>query len=705
MTTDTQKIQLAIDGGKPVRENFLPYATQWIGEEERREVLSVLDSNWLTTGPKCTQFEKDIAAFVGAKYAVAVNSGTAALHCCVGALDIGPGDEVITTPLTFLATANCIVYCGATPVLVDIDPKTYNIDPDQIRKKITPRTKAIIPVHYGGNPCNMDEIQKIAQDYDIKIIEDAAHALSAKYKDQKIGSIGDLSIFSFHPVKNMTTAEGGIITTDNEELAKLCVMHRTHGITKEAMERYGKKADWMYDMQRLGHRYNMTEFQAALGIAQLKKLPLFQKRREVIVTRYNEAFSQFPEITVQTVHPDIQSAWHLYTIHVDETLLTVDRNQIIKALKAENIGVNVHYIPIHLHSYYQHNYGLKPGDFPITEKVYNGLITIPLFPKMDDNDVEDVITAVTKVITHYRKNVPNMHQKEQSFSIPTTSNIALGTAQFGYDYGINNVRGKIPKEEVFQILQYALDSGITVLDTAYGYQDSEGVIGEYIKNNPQSGLQVISKFHNEEIERHFTESLVRLNSSHVYGYLIHHFNKFLEHPEMWDELQKLKREGKIQKIGLSLYHPHEAEYILEHNINVDIIQLPFSIFDQRFSYLLPKLKERGIEIYVRSVFLQGLLFKNPDELTGEFVHVKDKVRQLQNLAKETNIPLSSFCINFAMLNKHIDKVILGIDGLANIQENVGSLQYSERIQNIYGILEGMKEDNEKVILPIHWPQK
>jgi len=695
--------ELAINGGKPIRETFLPYATQWIGEEEKKEVMSVLDSNWLTTGPKVTQFEKEIAEFVGAKYAIAVNSGTAALHCCVGALDIGPGDEVITTAFTFLATSNCIVYRGATPVLVDIDETTYNIDPEEIRKKITPRTKAIIPVHYAGNPCNMDEIRKIAKEYNLKIIEDAAHAISAEYKGHKIGALSDLTIFSFHPVKNMTTAEGGIITTNDPELAKLCVMHRTHGITKEAMERYGKTADWMYDMQRLGHRYNMTEFQAALGVAQLKKLPAFQQRREEIVKKYDLAFTHIPELMLQKVHPGMKSSWHLYTIRVNENMLTVDRNQLIKALKAENIGVNVHYIPIHLHSYYQKKYGFKRGQFSITEKVYDTIITLPLFPKMDDCDVEDVIAAVTKVLFHYRKDKLSSFTSEKTLLMyPTTSKIALGTAQFGYDYGINNTRGKVPKIEVFNILQYALDSGITVLDTAYGYQESESVIGEFIKNNPQSQLKIISKFHNEEIERFFNESLERLNSLHVYGYLIHHFNKFLEHPEMWEMLQKLKKEGKIQKIGLSLYHPYEAEYILDHNLDVDIVQFPFSIFDQRFARLLPQLKERGIEIYVRSVFLQGLLFKHPEELHGEFSKVQDKVQQLQNLAKETKIPLSALCINFAVLDKYIDKVILGIDSLENIKENVSSLQYYERVHNIYGILKNMKEDNEKVILPIHW---
>ncbi len=394
---------LAVDGGSPVRDSFLPYAQHWIGEEEKEEVLNVLNSGWLTTGPKVKQFEEDIARYVGTKYAIAVNSGTAALHCCLAALDIKPGDEVITTPFTFLATANAIIYMGGTPVLADIDEKTYNISSSEIRKKITPRTKAIIPVHYGGLPCEMKEILDIAREFNLKVIEDAAHALSAEYQGKRIGSFGDATIFSFHPVKNITTAEGGMIVTNNPEIAKYCIMHRTHGITKEAMERYGKNADWMYDMQRLGYRYNMTEFQAALGVAQLRKLDSFQRRREEIVARYDQEFSQLPAVVLPARPSGFKNAWHLYHLRIRPELLTVDRNQIIKALKAENIGVNVHYIPLHLHTYYQQRYGFIKGDFPVAERVYDSIITIPLFPKMNEQDVNDVITAVKKVFGYYQK--------------------------------------------------------------------------------------------------------------------------------------------------------------------------------------------------------------------------------------------------------------------------------------------------------------
>lgn len=396
-------LELAIDGGQPVRSSFLPYAAHWIGEEEKNEVIGVLNSGWLTTGPKVKQFEEDLARYAGAKFAIAVNSGTAALHCCMAALDIKPGDEVITTPFTFLATVNSIIYLGGTPVLADVDKNTFNINPQEIRKKITSRTKAIIPVHYGGLPCEMDEILSIARRHNLKVVEDAAHALSAEYNSRRIGSFGDATIFSFHPVKNITTAEGGMILTNDAEIAKRCVMHRTHGITKEAMERYGKNADWMYDMQRIGYRYNMTEFQAALGVAQLKKIDCFQKRREEIVASYDQEFSKIPELIIPPRVAGLKSSWHLYVVRIREELLTADRNQIIKALKAENIGVNVHYIPIHLHSYYQQNYGLAKGMFPITENIYDSIITLPLFPKMGEQDVQDVIIAVKKVIGHYQK--------------------------------------------------------------------------------------------------------------------------------------------------------------------------------------------------------------------------------------------------------------------------------------------------------------
>ncbi len=393
----------AIEGGKPIRDKFLPYATQWIDEKEINEVIDSLKSNWITTGPKMKQFEEKFKNFKGSKYAIAVNSGTAALHISTSSINIIPGDEVITTPFTFVATANCVVYRGGIPIFSDIKRDTYNIDPDEIKKKITPKTKAIIPVHFAGQPCDMDEILEIARENDLYVIEDAAHAIDSEYKGKKIGNISDLTIFSFHPVKNITTAEGGMVTTNNDELSDKLLMFRTHGISRDAVKRFGKEGGFYYDMKYLGFRYNLSELHSALGIQQLEKLESFQKRRREIVNIYNKELKSFEEITIPYVKENIKHSWHLYVIQLDLEKLKVDRDFIFKALREENIGVNVHYIPIHYHSYYQKKFGLKKGILPNVEWLFPRLLTIPLFPKMNDNDIYDVINALEKVIKYFRK--------------------------------------------------------------------------------------------------------------------------------------------------------------------------------------------------------------------------------------------------------------------------------------------------------------
>jgi UDP-4-amino-4,6-dideoxy-N-acetyl-beta-L-altrosamine transaminase len=397
----------AIEGGKPIRKSFLPYGTQWFDEKEINEVVDSLKSSWITTGPKMQLFEEQFKKFRESKYAVAVNSGTAALHVSTSSINIKPGDEVITTPLTFVASANCVVYRGGTPVFADIKKDTYNIDPNEIRKKITDKTKAIIPVHFAGQPCDMDEICEIAEEHNLFIIEDAAHAIDAEYKGKKIGNIGDLTVFSFHPVKNMTTAEGGMVTTNNEKLYEKLLMFRTHGISKDAAKRFGKSGGFYYDMQYLGFRYNMSELHASLGIHQLDKLESFQKRRREIVKIYNRELQNLDEITIPFVKSDVKHSWHLYVIQIDLNKLRVDRDYIFKALREENIGVNVHYIPVHYHSYYQKKYGLKKGILPNVESLFPRIITIPLFPKMSNDDVYDVINALVKVLKYYRKQKSN----------------------------------------------------------------------------------------------------------------------------------------------------------------------------------------------------------------------------------------------------------------------------------------------------------
>ncbi|MBA7506954.1 UDP-4-amino-4-deoxy-L-arabinose--oxoglutarate aminotransferase [subsurface metagenome] len=393
----------AIEGGKPVRKKFLPYGHQSIDEKEINEVIDSLKSNWITTGPKMRSFEENFKKYIGSKFAVAVNSGTAALHISTSSINIKPGDEVITTPLTFVASANCVVYRGGTPIFADIKKNTYNIDPEEVKSKITSKTKALIPVHFAGQPCDMDEISEIAKENDLIVIEDAAHAIDAKYKGKKIGTLSDLTIFSFHPVKNMTTAEGGMVTTNDDNLYEKLLMFRTHGISKDAQKRFGKSGGYYYDMQYLGFRYNLSELHASLGIHQLAKLESFQKRRREVVKIYNKELKNIEELSIPFVKKDVKHSWHLYVIQLNLEKLRVDRDYIFKALREENIGVNVHYIPVHYHSYYQNKFGLKKGILPNVERLYPRLLTIPLFHSMSDDDVYDVINALEKILKYYKK--------------------------------------------------------------------------------------------------------------------------------------------------------------------------------------------------------------------------------------------------------------------------------------------------------------
>lgn len=396
--------ELAINGGKPVRDKLLPYGHQWIDEEDIKAVIEVLHSDWITQGPKVAEFEKEFAKYVGARYAVAVNSGTAALHTACFAAQIEKGDEVITTPITFAASANCVLYQGGTPIFADIKEDTLNIDPEEIKKKINQKTKALIPVDFAGLPVDLEEIQEIARKYNLIIIEDASHALGATYKGSKIGSISDMTIFSFHPVKHITTGEGGMITTNNKEYYERLKLFRTHGITKDKDKLLKYDGTWYYEMQELGYNYRLTDFQCALGISQLKNIDKFLNRRREIVARYNNEFKNLKEIAIPELnHIDSNPAWHLYVIQLNLEKLKVGRREIFEALRAENIGVNVHYIPVHLQTYYQKRFGYNLGDFPKAEKYYSRAITLPVFPKMTDKDVDEVIMAAKKVINYYKK--------------------------------------------------------------------------------------------------------------------------------------------------------------------------------------------------------------------------------------------------------------------------------------------------------------
>ncbi|MFJ6264930.1 UDP-4-amino-4,6-dideoxy-N-acetyl-beta-L-altrosamine transaminase [Lysinibacillus xylanilyticus] len=376
-----------------MRDTYLPYGQQWLDDEDIQAVVDVLKGSYLTTGPTIAKFEESVADYVGAKYAVAFSNGTAALHGACFAAGIGEGDEVITTPITFAASANCVRYVGGTVVFADIKKDTYNINPTEIEKNITPRTRAIIPVHFTGQPVQLDEIHAIAKKHNLTVIEDAAHALGAKYKGQKIGALSDMTMFSFHPVKHVTTGEGGVITTNNEFYYKKLLQFRSHGITRDTKSIIKNDGPWYYDMHFLGYNYRMTDIQAALGISQMEKLDRFVARRREIAQMYDEAFKDNELLITPQQLPECYSSWHLYIIQLNIEKLNATRKEIFDALVAQNIGVNVHYIPVHTLSYYQ-ELGYKEGSMPKAESLYKVIITLPLFPKMTDSDVYDVVVAV-----------------------------------------------------------------------------------------------------------------------------------------------------------------------------------------------------------------------------------------------------------------------------------------------------------------------
>ena len=389
--------QPAIEGGVPVRASFLPYGHQWVDDEDIAAVAEVLKGDRITQGPKVEEFETKLAKYCGAKYAVAVANGTAALHATCAVAGISEGDEAITTPITFAATANAIVYCGGKPVFADIKEDTLNIDPNEVRGKISSTTKAILPVDFTGHPADLDEIITIAKERGLVVIEDAAHALGAEYKGHKIGSLADMTILSFHPVKHITTGEGGMVLTDNEEFYAKLKIFRHHGIVRDNPG----KGSWHYEINNPGHNFRITDFQCALGISQMTKLDRFIQRRREIAASYNEAFAEVEEIITPVEGDDVRAIYHIYVIQLRTDMLKVGRKEVFEALRAENIGVNVHYLPIHLHPYYQREFGYKKGDYPKAEKYYERAITLPIFPKMSDEDVRDVIEAVRKVMDFY----------------------------------------------------------------------------------------------------------------------------------------------------------------------------------------------------------------------------------------------------------------------------------------------------------------
>ncbi len=380
-----------------MRETFLPFSPPQIGDEEINEVVDTLRSDWITTGPKTRRFEQDFKDYLGAPGALALNSWTAAAHTALVTAGVGPGDEVVTTTLTFAATANIVEHVGAKPVLVDVEPDTLNMDPEAVAHAITPRTKVIIPVHYAGHPCDMDPINKLASENGLLVLEDAAHAIPAKYKGRLIGSGENPVGFSFYATKNLATAEGGMLTGSQEFLDRARVVS-LHGMSRDAWKRYDKGGSWFYEIVLPGFKYNMTDIQASLGIWQLRKLEAMQQRRREIVRQYQNAFSKLEALELPVERGDVEHAWHLYVLRLRTDLLQIDRQKFIELLAERNIGSSVHFIPLHIHPFYRDKYGFAPQHFPVAYHAYERMISLPLSPRHTDEDVTDVIQAVTEII-------------------------------------------------------------------------------------------------------------------------------------------------------------------------------------------------------------------------------------------------------------------------------------------------------------------
>jgi len=396
--------ELAIKGGKPIRENKIFYGHQCVEDDDIQAVVDVMKGDYLTCGPSVVKMERALETYTGAKHAVAVSNGTAALHCACIAAGIGPGDEVITTPITFAASANCALYCGATPVFADIDPDTYNIDPKCIEAKISARTKAVIAVDFTGQAVKIKEIREICEKYNLIFIEDAAHSIGTKYNGKMVGMLADMTCFSFHPVKTVTAGEGGAILTNDDNLHEKLVLAHTHGITHDEnlMEGAPHEGSWYYEEVSLGYNYRITDFQAALLVSQLGKISRFIARRKEIVARYDEAFKRLLGIIVQKEIPESDTCRHLYIIRLDTDELICTRREFFDAMSAEGVQGQIHYVPVYWFQYYQH-LGYEMGSCPNAEEVYKGIVSIPLYPAMTDQDVDDVIAAVKKLVEAYKK--------------------------------------------------------------------------------------------------------------------------------------------------------------------------------------------------------------------------------------------------------------------------------------------------------------
>jgi perosamine synthetase len=386
-----------------MNKDFLLFHKPFISDDEINEMVDTLKSGWLSMGPKTIKFEEGFTSYIGCKKSVAVSSWTAAGHLALEAFGIKQGDEVIVPTMTFPATAEIVCYFGAKPVIVDVDEKTLNISLEAIEKAITPRTKAIIPVHYGGQPCDLDEINEIAKKYNLKVLEDAAHSLPATYKGKKIGTISDVTCFSFYATKTLSTGEGGMICTEDEEIAERCAIMRMHGINRNAWKRYSESGSWYYEVVAPGYKYNFTDLQASLGIPQLKKVDEMWDARKSIAKRYTEALKDLDLITLHTIKEDRESSWHLYPVRLNLEMLSKNRAQIIDEMKKNNVGVGVHFMPVHQHLYYTETFNLDDKDYPVASAAFPRLMSLPIYPGMTDKSVEKVISVLTDTLKQFRR--------------------------------------------------------------------------------------------------------------------------------------------------------------------------------------------------------------------------------------------------------------------------------------------------------------
>jgi len=384
-------------------KDYLLFHKPFISEEEIDEMVDTLRSGWLSMGPKTIKFEEEFNKYIGSKKSVAVSSWTAAGHLTLEAFGIEKGDEVIVPTMTFPATAEIVCYFGAIPVIVDVDKDTLNISLEEIEKAITPKTKAIIPVHYGGQPCDLDEIQEIAKIHNLKVLEDAAHSLPATYKGKKIGTISDVTCFSFYATKTLSTGEGGMICTNDQEIAERCAIMRLHGINRDAWKRYSESGSWYYEVVAPGYKYNFTDLQASLGIPQLKKVDTMWEWRKKIALRYLEGFKDFDLLTLPFIKNDRESSWHLFPVRLNLEMLTKNRAQIIDELKKHNIGVGVHFMPVHQHLYYSETFNLDDKNYPVASATFPRLMSLPIYPGMTDNSIEKVITSVREILNQYKR--------------------------------------------------------------------------------------------------------------------------------------------------------------------------------------------------------------------------------------------------------------------------------------------------------------